>query len=555
MKKPKGRIFLTSFIFAFAWACDTTGPEPPDILGGTDLGTEVGTDTQQEPLCVDDDSDGACEDVDCDDADPTVSPLEFEIAENGKDDDCDDKIDENTYHADGLPTDVTNLFAGAEDPGRQPSIVYPAENVLLPPNVSGIVFQWEPGAGNDLWMVQFDGDGVDAVAYVSEARFAPDEAFWQSLTGGNLNKSVRVTVQGTTQGAPTSKGTSAPLTIAFAEESVQGGLYYWAATSTTNSDYGIMRYDFADPTQTQAEPIYTLSQAGRCVACHALSHDGTRMALNYDGGGGIADIIDIATRTSTVPAGSEYYANFHTFSPDDAYLLSVSQGKMTLRDGKSGASIETLAMDRITYPDWSPNGVQVVFTRSTRTNCGYADWHFDGGQIEVMDFLGPDNWSTPRVLVPAGQDVNNYYPAISPDGKWVVFNRSYATVSGKCDNTWDTYSDDTAELWVVSIDGGAPIRLDALNQGPKLRNSWAKWAPFEQSLGGETIFWLTTSSIRPYAPELPQGNLPQIWMSAFHVSKAEAGLDPSRPAFWLPCQDTTTNNHIPQWTTKVVGVI
>lgn len=518
-----------------------------------DTVADTGSVDDNDTFCVDDDGDGWCAELDCDDADPNANPDAFEIPENGRDDDCDGKIDENTFLASGLPADVANLFSVAEDTGRQPAIVYPAENVLLPPNVSGIVFQWQPGAGNDVWRVEFDGDGVDAVAYVTEARFTPDGAFWQNLTHGNLNKSMRVTVQGTALGGAASKGTSAALTIAFAEESVRGGLYYWAASSTNGSAYGIMRYDFGNPAQTEAEAIYTNTQAGRCVACHALSHDGTRMALNYDGGGGIADIIDIGTRTTTLEKGSEYYANFHTFSPDDEYLLSVSKGKMTLRDGRSGEAIETLNLERVTYPDWSPNGIQVVYTRSTRTDCGYADWSMWGGQIEVIEFLGPGNWSLPRVIVPAEANVNNYYPAISPDGKWVVFNRSHAA-GGKCDASWDSYSDDSAELWVVSIEGGKTIRLDAFNQTANMRNSWAKWAPVEQSLGADTIFWLTTSSIRPYSPELPGGKLPQIWMSAFHVSRVEAGLDPSRPGFWLPFQDTTTNNHIPQWTTQVIEV-
>jgi hypothetical protein len=228
---------------------------------------------------------------------------------------------------------------------------------------------------------------------------------------------------------------------------------------------------------------------------------------------------------------------------------------MTLRNGLDGSPLETLALEGVTYPDWSSNGIQVVYTRSTRTDCGFSDWTFKGGQIEVMDFGGPFTWSAPRVLVPAESNVNNYYPAISPDGKWVVFNRSYSATSGQCnDPSWDSYSDDSAELWVVSIDGGAPIRLDVLNQGTNLRTSWAKWAPFEQSLGSETVFWLTVSSIRPYVPELPSGGLPQIWMAAFHVTRAEAGLDPSRPGFWLPFQDLSTNNHIPQWTKVVVDV-
>ena len=33
-----------------------------------------------------------------------------------------------------------------------------------------------------------------------------------------------------------------------------------------------------------------------------------------------------------------------------------------------------------------------------------------------------------------------------------------------------------------------------------------------------------------------------------HHIQANAVMDPSRPAFWLPFQDITTHNHTPQWT-------
>src|SRR5262249_42822123 len=145
-----------------------------------------------------------------------------------------------------------------------------------------------------------------------------------------------------------------------------------------------------------------------------------------------------------------------------------------------------------------------------------------------------------------------YYPSWSPDGKWVLFNRS----SGSSYNSAD------ASLWVVKADGSAPpIELSAFNQAASgLTNSWGRWAPFQQSVGQnrDPIFWITMSSKRDFgvrrvnSADAEAARTPQIWMAPFYTDRAAARQDPTAPAFRLPFQNLTTNNHIAQWTERVV---
>ena len=62
----------------------------------------------------------------------------------------------------------------------------------------------------------------------------------------------------------------------------------------------------------------------------------------------------------------------------------------------------------------------------------------------------------------------------------------------------------------------------------------------------------TVSSKRTVGTKL--GGRPQIWMFAINPQKLAAGEDGSYPAFWLPFQNTATNNHIAQWTTRIVPI-
>jgi len=87
----------------------------------------------------------------------------------------------------------------------------------------------------------------------------------------------------------------------------------------------------------------------------------------------------------------------------------------------------------------------------------------------------------------------------------------------------------------------APIRLDAANATGDLTNSWPRWGP----LPDDDVLWLAFGSKRSYG-SITSGSA-QIWLAGFDPAKAEAGQDPSWPAFWLPGQDPTTANHLPLW--------
>jgi hypothetical protein len=461
---------------------------------------------------------------------------------------------QSIFIGEGVPDGVEELFDGADDPARAPTITYPADGVLLPPNLGDVGFFWDGGAGNDVWRARFQGEYSTIDVYLVATSYVPVELPWEQLIPANGGlEPVQLTVSGTAASDPATVGTSEPLAYAVAEESVEGGVYYWAASSTVGLDYGIYRFDFGKPEVAAQQAYTTVETEGRCVACHALRHDGTAMTVNYDGGDGPADLISVADQASILEEGNAYFANFQTFSPDDAYLLTVYQGIFTLRDGDTAAPIEALPLTYVTYPDWSLDGEKIAFTRCTRPAEGYSDWAFRGGQIEIMAYDGPGGWSEPEVLVPAEvADVNYYYPAISPDGEWVIFNRS--TESDVDLAAGDSYSDNDATLRAIGMDGENNLALERVNLTGDLRTSWAKWCPFVYEYKGEPVMWFTFSSMRKYGNLLADGQNPQLWMAAFSPALAEEGEDPSWPAFYLPFQDITTNNHIAQWTEVVVDL-
>ncbi len=444
-----------------------------------------------------------------------------------------------------VPANAPELFAQAtNDPAAAPTIVYPPDQVIVPANLGDLEAHWTDSHGHDLYELSLVGDHVDQRVYLRGGATA-----WAAFTAAEWEIAARsadelsIGVRALTEANPGVVGTASGRRVYHGKEDLQGGLYYWAATSAGGAAYGIFRYDFGAVGQP-AEPFYTTTQAGRCVACHALSRDGTRMAITFDGGDGTASVVDVATRAATPAPGSVYW-NFAAYTPDGSRLITSSRGTLTVRDGATAAAQGTVPTGGYaTHPDVAPSGDALAYVQAGAPG---ADWHFTGGVITTISYdAGAGTWGTPRPLVTDGG--NNYYPSYSPDGQWILFNRSAE----------DAYDDASAELWVVKADGSTPPRkLDLANVAGGLTNSWARWAPFRNTFGPtgatEDMYWITFSSKRAFGVRLGAGQ-PQLWMAAFFPGRVAMGGDPTGPAFRLPFQDIASNNHIAQWTETVVPI-
>ena len=444
----------------------------------------------------------------------------------------------------GADADSPQKFGGPDDPYAKPELVYPADGVLVPPNMRALDLHFKPGTGQTLFEIRFESPAIAVVVYVgcktlgSGCEYATDKDFWDNLVPPNRGAApVSYRIRGVNGGKPYGVGTSDTHGLAFSKEDINGGLYYW------NTSGILQRYDFGLPLQ-QAEQYMTPQMAGAltCVGCHALSRDGKRMAIGADiPAPAPYKVYDVATRK---PLGGEAgvvggVANFFSFSPDAAKLLFSDGVKIGMQDVASGAIDNPSLIALGTMPDWSPDGQLMVYAKpAVPPPFGLAQPGVSDASLEVVTKQG-NGFGAPSVLVPYyGQ--NNFYPSFAPTQKWVIFNRS--------PSNQNSYSAPDGELWTARVGTGSQIRLDNANQGGSC--SWAKWAPDVGSYYGGTVMWLTFSSPRAYGLKLGQSQV-QLWMVGFDPKRAEQGQDPSFPAFWFPYQDPGGGNHIAQWVTTV----
>jgi hypothetical protein len=503
-----------------------------------------------------------------------------------------------TTNCPGCPAfpDMGAMSCGA---GTDPMLVYPPDGVLIPPNMNVLQVQFMPGTGTMFYEVDFENAAIDVRVEtkcnpITDTRMAAtggcsydlDQQVWDLIAQANRGGDpVTVTVRATTDGSCATGSNSR--SIAFAQEDLRGGIYYWQSIvvgAVAGKAGGIFRYDFGSRGAT-SQP-YLTPATGRCVGCHFLSRDGVHMTYSDDDAdsddeygdmqGHLLDVASKAIINTSSPSGKPLPPGFQTFTHDHTLLLGSDGQNGASRsflewNGDTGGSVigmPSTGQVRGTQPDWSADDASVVYVAPAKFAQQFNpnpysradDDHFIGGSLFTLSYSN-GTFGAPQALVTSAGE-NNYYPSFSPDtpASFVIFNR-VSDASLTTDLSKDCFNNPYARVFILSTKQGAmPIDAGRLNDTGPLTNSWPRWSPFIQMYKGQKLLWVTFSSTRDYGlkvrnhdkvpdglgnmvdqincfpPDSPQNlngshqqplppncNQPQIWMAAINLSQAEFG--------------------------------
>ncbi len=449
----------------------------------------------------------------------------------------------------GAGPGAASCFAPAAG-GGGPAFVYPNDQVVVPVNIQPIDFQWQPGSGS-LYQLKLTGTYANLIAYVQapfnappynagEPSWEPAPSVWAPFV--HSNEAVTLTLQvsaanlATCAVGPVKEGPIQTLTLASSR--MAGTIYYWAVNLGA-----ILQIPAGTST---ALPVN--NPAGGCIACHAVSPDGTKLSAELWGGGNPGTIMNLTTTPTTPIVTVAPSWDFSTFDSTGNLMVVSNSGGLTLRDSATAApvpagtgpgnltSIGCGVGGNCTQPVWSRDGANLVFAKVTP---GYfwADWAFSSSSLMISNWAaGPQTFSPPTTLVTDnfdGANLANVYPTISSDDSLVAFTRSPCAYGSGC--PW------SAKLDMVPLAGGAPIELLAAEGGDtSLR--FPNFSPFKE--GG--YHWMAFFSLRKYG--WVTSNRRQIWIAAVDDNPAPAG-DTSHPGFWLAGQNTNSENDKAEWAT------
>lgn len=417
--------------------------------------------------------------------------------------------------------------------GNGPRIVYPGDGVRVPRNLEGLAFMWDDDNGHNAYRIRLRSEITDVSLYVKATEWLSVGAdLWELISAANRDGRVDVVVQsGIWDGATlTSPRTGDAIELVVNRLDARGSVLYWAG-----ADSGIMRIPFG---AESAELFWKGKTGEQCVGCHIVSNATGRMVVNHDGINGVFSTVDVSDSTNpqqTVDPNDSNRISFKAMTPDGQYFVASNFGLLSLwrvNDGKREKTYST-GQRLYTHPDFHPDGDRFVAVEFKALQGVNNEFQFTKGRIVVVPFDPTTlELGTPSVVVDYAGNTNNYYPAWSPTGEWIAYNRA----EGR------PYANREAELWLVNEDGSTNIELTTANQKANNQNSYAKWGP----LPDDNVLWLAFSSSRVYPPSGTQ-EMPNIWISAIDEELAAQGVDPSSEAFWLPGQVRNSDNHLPVW--------
>jgi len=469
--------------------------------------------------------------------------------------------------------------ASAMDPAVT-AFAYPYDKTVFPRGILPPEQMWNGGAANDAYSVHYIAPNFDLTVFTRAdppSRFLLTKALWNALTttaaGGDVSIELRRLSGGNAY-------VSAKQAWKIADANLRGTIYYWAIdqgqivkidlVSGTRSlvfDSG-PNTQLGTPTPPNAgnprSPPWEDNGGGkRCVACHAVSKDGSRLVTLFtrDSSTGPAGIVNLASSQVTAIGDYETSGVYNTLTPDGAYAVANYNTKtLKLLDATNALPVAS-ALDGLTDvcdPTFSPNGALFAVATNCDPGFGYPV-EFRRSDLTIYDFVqNTRTFSSPRtILTSAGIGDAIAFPSFSPDSKWIFFQRGdYSRAKYGAGPPFQHGNDD---LFVASAASNPTyLALDNANGKGVLTgdNLHLNYAPTVNPIAEGGYVWVVFTTPRDYGNRMvsPRGAPPQDATYANHkqlwVTAVDANIgtvDPSHPAFWLPGQDPASANMFGYW--------
>ena len=476
----------------------------------------------------------------------------------------------------GLSPMEQTLF-DAPDGSPSGTLLYPYDKTvfargLLPPEM-----MWSGGAVGDKFLVHVKESFVDVKIYIAADdagaanAYTLPESFWRLLTDSNAGEDVVVDILRLTGGAAHA---AMHETWTVAPGSLKGSIYYWAVNTgqlmkiSPGAQAPVVVFDSGPADQLNAPgspapanydgsvpPWESGGNNKRCVACHAVSKDGSTIASVFEKKGSTASpwgTIDLTTNPPTTVQITPYNSDtiYLGLTPDGKQAVANSGSmKMQLVDTKTGTPIPTAldAMaDKVADPAFSPDGKRFAF--SSNVTGGYPV-EFTRADLDVFDFdQATLSFSNRRMVVSGGSEAIAF-ASFSPDSQWVFFQKGDYSRARYGANL--VAHDDLFLADLAGQVGVLPLSI-ASGAGLEAKNQHLAYQPTVNPISVGGYSWVVFVSPRDYGNKMLSTNDPgnqnrkQLWVAAVDANP-QPGKDPSHPAFWLPGQALDTINMSGYW--------
>jgi hypothetical protein len=411
------------------------------------------------------------------------------------------------------------------DPDRVLRISNPFQDALYPPEFPAPLFEWwsvkyEKSQRFDVRL--FTDDNKLSYGFtVDELQWSPREEAWDSIKIHSVNKEIHFTVK---RSGSDEKETSVSFSIA--SDSVGAPVLYrqmpipflFAEKNLDSMNFVLINFG------SREKPHVAMKGFPVCGNCHSLSFDGSTLGLDLDAGlrdkGGyfvtkVEDTILFNIEKYNSWSRMEKRRTFGLFSkvsPDGRYIVTTVKDRVVMKNFPLGGTIDELRYSQLFFPVnghlaiydlqtktlkelpganmeeyvqsnaiWTPDGKNIIFCRAEALPREGKMHEIDIKDEKIIDqyvkrekklkydlyiipFNNGDGGKAEPVKGASQNGMSNSFPAVSPDGKWIVYCQSESFMLLQPDS----------RLYIVPLKGGKSRQLKS---NFKSMNSWHAWSP------------------------------------------------------------------------------
>jgi hypothetical protein len=452
------------------------------------------------------------------------------------------------------PAGAEATLGGATEADATAKLAYPYDQTVFPRGLAAPTLMVTGGAADDLYLVTIDTNVFEYRALVRPS--AVGELAFEAATWTKFVESVAGTANLRLARLAGGRATVvSQQTWRVAPANLQGSVYYWAQNQGR-----VLRLKPGHPPEDFTQSV--LPTHACTMTCHTVSADGSTLV---SGGDVLAGVLDLRTNKpgySLVPVAApppnedaasnavrRTWSNA-ALSPDGRYLVQNGRdlpgppGKQSgLYRTQDGTKVAASGFDDRLFgdPAFAPDGKAMVFVDPA------------SGDLYAMDFdAAVPRGSNVHRLVERGTGAPIHFPTVSPDGRWVAYERATLNdTRGTCTVTNGVETCDYATrsgLFLIGTAAGSKERRLGRANGDGYpfaagdRDRDLNWEPTFAPVPAGGYFWLVFTSRRTYGTRLAGAlsTTKQLWVAAIDQVSV-VGEDPSHAPFLLPGQEPTLN--------------
>ena len=420
---------------------------------------------------------------------------------------------------------ICNMHAQSPDPETLTPIriIHPYEGAVFPADIASPVCIWRDDVSQaSSWLITVKAPAMDTIyLWTRKANWTPPQDLWETVKDHTMVEPATITITGFRGNERRTVVSRGQVRIKTSKDPVIAPIFYRQVPIPFSSNFKKVKWRLGDIASYE-KPAVVMENLPICSSCHMFSRDGSKfsMEMNFKNDNGAQFITPVQKHIHLTTSDFMTWSAFPRSS-----VLSKTRGlfgKMSPTGNYIAASVNEISLALITNdfcfsqvffptygilaiyfseqriirtlpgadnyeyvhanPNWSPDESYIVFARARKKNEVHEDItnvvsrYIDAGihelnrryNIQFDLYRIPFNQGRGGVAEPvkgAWQNgMSNYFPRVSPDGKWIVFTQSKTGIMLQPDS----------QLYIIPAEGGTPRRMKC---NRALFNSWHSWSP------------------------------------------------------------------------------